>query len=88
MRQLRFKFMLPKIYGGIFYHQEKTIYIYAINLSKEDEAVFIDEIEQLITHETLHAVILKVAGSRTANKMDKIYKKVWHWDAEVYNLLY
>ena len=88
MRHLKFKFMLPKIYGGIFYHQEKTIYLYAINLSKEEEATFIDEIEQLITHETLHAVTLKVAGLRAANKMDKIYKKVWHWDVEAYNLLY
>ena len=88
MRHLKFKFMLPKIYGGIFYHQEKTIYLYAINLSKEDEATFIDEIEQLITHEMLHAVTLKVAGLRAANKMDKIYKKVWHWDVEAYNLLY
>ena len=88
MRHLKFKFMLPTIYGGIFYHQEKTIYIYAINLPKETEATFIDEIEQLITHEMLHAIVLKVAGSRTANKMDKIFKKVWHWDVEVYNLLY
>jgi len=82
--------MLPKIYGGIFYHQEKTIYLYAINLSKEEETTYIDEIEQLINHEMLHAVILKVAGSRTASKIDRrlFFKKVWEWDVEVYNMLY
>jgi len=65
-KSLAFVFQFPPIYG-VFDTGNGVVYIFG----EQHE----DEIEDVITHETLHYVVQKVAGKRASLKLDRVYGK-------------
>jgi len=65
-RSLDFIFQFPPIHG-VFDTGHGVVYIFG----EQHE----DEIEDVITHETLHYVVQKVAGKRASLKLDRVYGK-------------
>jgi len=63
-RPLRFVFRFPPI-QGIFDAGYGVVYIFG--------GLHENEIENIIVHETLHYVLLRVAGKRASLKLDRIY---------------
>lgn len=88
MRQLKFKFRAPITYGALYDPQTKRSFFFAINASKDEVNLFINEIEQYLTHETLHYTIHKLMGKKVQGRFDDIAKKVEEWDVEVHAMLY
>ena len=75
---------------GAYYDPEsRTSYFFTIGEHSEYEIKrFIDDIEQAITHETIHYLIHKIAGEKATIQFDKINEKVFLWDFQTYHLLY
>lgn len=88
MRRLKFRFKAPKTYGALYDPQTKRSFFFTINASKNEIEIFIDEMEQYITHETLHYVIHKLMGKRVQDKFDVVAEKVLNWNLEVYAMLF
>jgi hypothetical protein len=63
-RPLRFVFQFPPIHG-VFDAGYGVVYIFG--------GLHESEIENIIVHETLHYVLLRVAGKKASLKLDKIY---------------
>ena len=61
---LNFVFQFPPIHG-VFDTGYGIVYIFG--------ELHESEIENIISHETLHYVLLKVAGKRASLKLDRIY---------------
>lgn len=88
MRRLKFKFRAPRTYGAQYDPQIKSSFFFALNASKDDIKAFTTEIEQYLTHETLHYVIHKLMGKKIQDKFDDVVSKVKEWDKEVYAMLF
>jgi len=66
-KSLEFVFQFPPI-QGVFDTGYGVVYIFG--------TLHENEIEDIIIHETLHYVLLKVAGKRTSLKLDRVYNEV------------
>jgi hypothetical protein len=66
-RPMKFIFRFPPIHG-VFDAGYGVIYIFG--------ALHESEIENVIVHETLHHVLLNVAGKRASLKFDRIYTQL------------
>ena len=66
-RPMKFIFQFPPIHG-VFDAGYGVIYIFG--------ALHESEIENIIAHETLHHVLLNVAGKRASLKLDRIYTQL------------
>ena len=66
-RALEFVFQFPPIFGA-FDTGGGIVYIFG--------EMHENDIEDVIAHETLHYVLLRVAGKRACLKLDKIYSQV------------
>jgi len=66
-KSVEFVFQFPPI-QGVFDTGYGVVYIFG--------TLHENEIEDIIIHETLHFVLLKVAGKRTSLKLDRIYHKI------------
>lgn len=64
VKPLEFKFEFPPIHG-VFDTGYGDIYVFG-NMHES-------EVESIITHKTVHYVLLKVAGKRASLKLDNIY---------------
>jgi hypothetical protein len=66
-RPLRFVFQFPPIHG-VFDAGYGVVYIFG--------GLHESEIENIIVHETLHYVLLRVAGKKASLKLDRIYAQL------------
>lgn len=66
-KSLQFIFQFPPIYG-VFDTGYGIVYIFG--------ELHENEIEDLLVHETLHYVLLRVVGKRASLKLDKIYAQI------------
>jgi hypothetical protein len=66
-REVKFIFRFPPIHG-FFDGGYGVVYIFG--------SLYEGEIENVIVHETLHYVLLKVAGKRASLKLDRIYAQL------------
>ena len=66
-KELSFVFQFPPIHG-FFDTGYGTVYVFG--------ELHESEIENIIGHETLHYVLLKVVGKRASLKLDKIYAEL------------
>jgi len=66
-RSLKFIFQFPPI-NGVFDTGYGVVYIFG--------GLHESEIENIIVHETLHYVLLKVAGKKASLRLDKIYEQL------------
>ncbi len=66
-RPLEFVFQFPPIYG-VFDTGYGVVYIFG---ELHENAV-----EDVIVHETLHYVLLRVAGKKASLKLDRIYSQM------------
>jgi hypothetical protein len=66
-KSLKFVFQFPPIHG-VFDAEYGIVYIFG--------GLYEGEIENIIVHETLHYVLLRVAGKRASLKLDRIYTEL------------
>ena len=66
-RSIEFVFQFPPI-QGVFDTGYGVVYIFG--------ELHESEIEDVISHESLHFALLKVAGKRASLKLDRVYDKV------------
>jgi len=66
-RPLRFIFQFPPIHG-VFDAGYGVVYIFG--------GLHESEMENIIVHETLHYVLLRIAGKRASLKLDRIYSEM------------
>ena len=66
-KSLKFVFQFPPIHG-IFDAGYGIVYIFG--------GLYEGEIENVIVHETLHYVLLRVAGKKACLKLDRIYTEL------------
>ena len=66
-RSLKFVFEFPPVHG-IFDTGCGVIYIFG--------GMHENEIENIIAHETMHYVLLRIAGKRACMKLDNIYERL------------
>jgi len=66
-RSLEFIFQFPPIYG-VFDTGCGAVYIFG--------ELHENEIEDVIVHETLHYVLLRMAGKRASLKLDRVYAQI------------
>jgi hypothetical protein len=66
-RSLRFIFRFPPIHG-VFDAGYGVVYIFG--------GLHETEIDNIIVHETLHYVLLRVAGKRASLRLDRIYSEL------------
>jgi hypothetical protein len=66
-KPLNFVFQFPPI-QGVFDTGYGVVYIFG--------ELHESEIENIIVHETLHFVLMKVAGKRASLKLDRIHQQV------------
>lgn len=64
VRSMRFVFQFPPIHG-VFDAGYGVVYIFG--------GLHESEIENIIAHETLHYVLLRVAGKKASLRLDRIY---------------
>jgi len=67
-KSLEFIFQFPPIYG-VFDSGHGIVYIFG--------ELHENEIEDIIAHETLHYVLLRVAGKRASLKLDRIHAQIF-----------
>lgn len=68
VKPLEFIFQFPPIHG-VFDTGHGTVYVFG--------QLHENEIEDILYHETLHYVLLKVAGKKASLKLDRIYGKLY-----------
>lgn len=66
-RPMKFVFQFPPIHG-VFDAGYGVVYIFG--------GMHESEIENVIVHETLHYVLLSIAGKRASLKLDRIYSEL------------
>jgi len=66
-KSLMFVFGFPPIYG-VFDTGYGVVYIFG--------ELHENEIEDIIVHETLHYVLLRMAGKRASLKLDRVYAQI------------
>jgi hypothetical protein len=66
-RSLKFVFQFPPIHG-VFDAGYGVIYIFG--------GLHESEIENIISHETLHYVLLRVVGKKASLRLDRIYSEL------------
>lgn len=66
-KSIEFVFQFPPI-QGVFDTGYGVVYVFG--------TLHESEIEDILVHETLHYVLLKVVGKRTSLKLDRVYNKV------------
>jgi hypothetical protein len=66
-RPLKFIFQFPPIHG-VFDAGYGVVYIFG--------GMHESEIDNVIVHETLHYVLLRIAGKRASLKLDRIYSEL------------
>jgi len=66
-RSLEFIFQFPPIYG-VFDTGYGVVYIFG--------ELHENAIEDVIVHETLHFVLLRVVGKRASLKLDRVYAQI------------
>jgi hypothetical protein len=66
-RSLRFIFEFPPIHG-VFDTGYGVVYVFG--------GLHESEIENILVHETLHYVLLRVAGKRASLRLDRIYTQL------------
>jgi hypothetical protein len=66
-KALEFVFQFPPVYG-VFDMGHGIVYVFG--------EMHENEIEDVIAHETLHFVLLRVAGKRASLKLDRIHSEV------------
>jgi hypothetical protein len=66
-RSLRFIFEFPPIHG-VFDTGYGVVYVFG--------GLHESEIENILVHETLHYVLLRVAGKRASLRLDRIYAQL------------
>jgi hypothetical protein len=66
-KSLKFIFRFPPIHG-IFDSGYGVVYIFG--------EMYEGEIENIIVHETVHYVLLRVAGKKASLKLDRIYTQL------------
>ncbi len=66
-KAMEFVFQFPPIHG-VFDTGYGIIYIFG--------SLYEGEIENIIVHETLHFVLLRVAGKKASLKLDRIYTEM------------
>jgi len=66
-KSLEFIFQFPPIYG-VFDTGFGVVYIFG--------ELHENEIEDVIAHETLHYVLLRVAGKKASLRLDRIYAEI------------
>jgi hypothetical protein len=66
-RWLRFIFEFPPIHG-VFDTGYGVVYVFG--------GLHESEIENILVHETLHYVLLRVAGKRASLRLDRIYTQL------------
>ena len=66
-KSMKFVFQFPPIHGA-FDAGYGVVYIFG--------ALYEGEIENVIVHETLHYVLLRVAGKKASLKLDRIYTQL------------
>ncbi len=66
-REVKFVFQFPPIHG-VFDAGYGVVYIFG--------GLHESEIENIIAHETLHYVLLRVAGKRASLRLDRIYTEL------------
>ncbi len=66
-KAVEFIFQFPPIHG-VFDSGYGIIYIFG--------SLYEGEIENIIVHETLHFVLLRVAGKKASLKLDRIYTEM------------
>jgi hypothetical protein len=66
-RPLRFVFQFPPIHG-LFDAGHGIVYIFG--------GLYEGDIENIIVHETLHYVLLRVAGKKASLRLDRIYAEL------------
>lgn len=66
-RSLRFIFEFPPIHG-VFDTGYGVVYVFG--------GLHESEIENILVHETLHYVLLRVVGKRASLKLDRIYTEL------------
>ena len=66
-KALEFVFQFPPIHGG-FDTGYGLVYVFG--------ELHENEIEDILEHETLHFVLLRVAGKKASLKLDRIYSQV------------
>jgi hypothetical protein len=66
-KSLKFIFQFPQIHG-VFDAGYGVIYIFG--------QLYEGEIENIIVHETLHYVLLRVAGKKASLRLDRIYAQL------------
>ncbi len=67
VRPLKFIFQFPPIHG-VFDAGYGVVYIFG--------GLHESEIENIIVHETLHYVLLRVAGKKASLRLDRIYTEL------------
>lgn len=66
-KRLEFVFMFPPIHG-VFDTGYGTVYIFG--------ELHENEIEDIMTHETLHYALLKAGGKKASLKLDRVYAQI------------
>jgi len=66
-KTMEFVFQFPPIHG-VFDAGYGVIYIFG--------SMYEGEIENILVHETLHFVLLRVAGKKASLKLDRIYTEM------------
>jgi hypothetical protein len=66
-KSINFLFQFPPVHG-VFNTGYGVVYIFG--------EVYESEIEDIISHETLHYVLQRVAGKRASSKLDRVYDRV------------
>jgi len=66
-KSMEFVFQFPPVYG-VFDTGYGVVYVFG--------EMHENDIEDVIVHETLHFVLLRVAGKRASLKLDRIYSNV------------
>ena len=66
-KSMEFVFQFPPVYG-VFDTGYGVVYVFG--------EMHENDVEDVIVHETLHFVLLRVAGKRASLKLDRIYSNV------------
>jgi len=66
-KSLEFIFQFPPVHG-VFDTGYGIVYIFG--------EMYENEIEDIISHETLHYVVQKIAGKRASLKLDRVYDTI------------
>ena len=66
-KSMEFVFQFPPVYG-VFDTGYGVVYVFG--------EMHENDVEDVIVHETLHFVLLRVAGKRASLKLDRVYSNV------------